>query len=56
MMDLNANTKVLVNNVLQLASSQGWILESATKVNNGNWIVGFGTRYGVTRAFYLSPL
>jgi hypothetical protein len=33
----------------------GWILTAAEKVNNGNWIIGSGTKNGVTRGFVLSP-
>jgi uncharacterized membrane protein len=33
--------------------SSGWILMSASDINNNGWIVGYGTLYGQTHAFLL---
>jgi hypothetical protein len=38
-----------------LATTQGWTLTSAERVNKAGWIAGYGTKNGQTRAFVLSP-
>ena len=39
-----------------LAAGAGWILSSATGINNAGQIVGVGLRDGQIRAFLLNPI
>jgi probable HAF family extracellular repeat protein len=55
LVNLNDVTWLWVNNQWVLATSQGWTLVSAERVNRAGWIVGYGTKAGQTRAFVLSP-
>ncbi|MEW6158820.1 MAG: DUF3466 family protein [Verrucomicrobiota bacterium] len=54
--NFNGTSSVMVNlnNVLD-ASGAGWVLQSAEAINDQNWIVGYGTKNGQTRAFRLTP-
>ena len=52
----NAWVSVDVGGTLFSAASQGWVIRTAEKVNDGNWIVGYGTKTGSgVRAFVLAP-
>lgn len=55
LVNLNDNTSMFVNGQWVLATTQGWTLLSAERVNRAGWIIGYGTKGGVTRAFVLSP-
>jgi uncharacterized membrane protein len=46
---------VNVGGIFYSAASQGWVINSVEKVDDSNWIVGYGTKSGVTRAFVLEP-
>jgi probable HAF family extracellular repeat protein len=39
-----------------IPSGSGWVLETACGINDGGWIVGYGTLNGETRAFLLTPV
>ena len=55
----NANdawVSVIVSGQYVSASSQGWILYSAEKINEANWIVGYGYKGGAAwEAIVLKP-
>jgi beta-lactamase class D len=55
LVNLNDVTWMWVNNQWVLATSQGWTLVSAERINRAGWIVGYGTKAGQSRAFVLSP-
>lgn len=55
LVNLNDVTWMWVNNQWVLATSQGWTLVSAERINRAGWIVGYGTKGGQARAFVLSP-
>jgi hypothetical protein len=42
-------------NTFVSAASQGWVIINVEKVNDGNWIVGYGYKAGLYHAFVLSP-
>ena len=52
LIDLNTITYVANGST---ATSAGWTLTSAERINRVGWIVGYGTKSGQTRAFVLSP-
>ncbi len=52
---LYRNGKMIDLNDLIPAGS-GWVLNSATDINDAGQIVGYGTRYGTERAFLLTPI
>ncbi|MBV9274591.1 MAG: hypothetical protein JO333_11905, partial [Verrucomicrobia bacterium] len=49
-----AGTVQDLNNLL--ATNPGWILQTATGINNAGQIVGYGTINGQIHAFLLTPL
>lgn len=55
MQNLNDITSVNISGTWYTVASQGWKLVSAERINRAGWIVGYGTKSGVTRAFVLSP-
>jgi len=55
MLELTGQAWVKVGYNWFTAASQGWTLISAERINENNWIVGWGTKSGQTRAFMLSP-
>jgi probable HAF family extracellular repeat protein len=52
--DLNSNSYVWLSGWYPVASD-GWVIDSAEKINGGNWIVGMGTKNGAQHAIILSP-
>ncbi len=52
---LYQNGKMIDLNDL-IPSGSGWVLNSATDINDAGQIVGYGTRYGTERAFLLTPI
>lgn len=56
LVNLNDSTYVVVNGTYGYATTQGWTLVSAERINRAGWIAGYGTKStGQTRAFVLSP-
>jgi uncharacterized membrane protein len=39
----------------QVGAANGWVLKSATAINNDGWIVGWGVKGGIERGFLLVP-
>lgn len=55
LLPLTEQAWVLTGGTWQRADTTGWALVSAERVNDANWIVGYGTKAGTTRAFLLTP-
>lgn len=55
LLPLTEQAWVLTSCTWQQADTSGWALVSAERVNDANWIVGYGTKAGTTRAFLLTP-
>lgn len=55
LLNLAEQSWVWTGSTWQRADLAGWQFTSVERINEANWIIGSGTKNGVTRSFVLSP-